>query len=309
MQQTFIRKKQVGIALSGDRAYQRWIGEGGAPVGESETLGEAYINETESKEAEPQEKVTRLTHGSVVIASITSCTNTSNPSVLIGAGLLAKKAVEKGLRKQYVKTSLSPGSRVATEYLRASGLLPYLETLGFYDVGYGCTTCIGNSGPLPESVAKEVEENDLTVAAVLSGNRNFEGRINPLVKANYLASPPLVVAYAIAGSVNINLETDPLAFDAKGSPVYLRDLWPSEEDIKNIEDSSIRPSMFEKEYSGVFEGPKLWKELEAPTGILYEWNPCLFNRYPETSLFHGFSSFSTSNRGYKQFYGSSLFQG
>lgn len=274
MQQTFIRKKKAGIDLSGDRAYQRWLGEGGAPLEESETPGEAGITETGPEVAEAQEKATRLTHGSVVIASITSCTNTSNPSVLIGAGLLAKKAVEKGLQvKPFVKTSLSPGSRVATEYLKASGLLPYLETLGFYDVGYGCTTCIGNSGPLPESVAKEIEENDLTVAAVLSGNRNFEGRINPLVRANYLASPPLVVAYAIAGNVDINLEIDPLAYDEKGSPVYLRDIWPSEEEIRNVEENSIRPSMFEKEYSGVFEGPKLWKELEAPTGFLYEWNP------------------------------------
>jgi aconitate hydratase len=274
MQQTFIRRKKSGIGLSSDRAYQRWIGEGGTPVGESEALSEEEIKAAESKDAKSPEKASRVTHGSVVIAAITSCTNTSNPSVLIGAGLLAKKAVGKGLQvKPYVKTSLSPGSRVATEYLKAAGLLPYLEILGFYQVGYGCTTCIGNSGPLPEPVAKEIEENDLTVAAVLSGNRNFEGRINPLVRANYLASPPLVVAYAIAGTVDINLETDPLAYDANGSPVYLRDIWPSEEEIRNAEKNSIKPSMFEKEYSGVFEGPELWKELEAPTSTLYDWNP------------------------------------
>ena len=268
MRQTFTRKKESGLELSRDPAYQRWIGEGGTPVGESEIPG------IEEEIVESPENSFRVTHGSVVIAAITSCTNTSNPSVLIGAGLLAKKAVERGLRvKPFVKTSLSPGSRVATEYLRAACLLPYLEALGFHLVGYGCTTCIGNSGPLPESVAREIQENDLTVAAVLSGNRNFEGRINPLIRANYLASPPLVVAYAIAGTVNINLETDPLAYDPNGRPVYLRDIWPSEEEIREVEKNSIKPSMFEKEYSGVLEGPKLWRELEVPSGTLYEWNP------------------------------------
>ena len=269
MQQTFIRKKEAGIELSRDPAYQRWIGEGGTPIEEPE-----FPSVEEANEAGSPEKAFRVTHGSVVIAAITSCTNTSNPSVLIGAGLLAKKAVEKGLHvRPFVKTSLSPGSRVATEYLGAAGLLPYLEALGFYQVGYGCTTCIGNSGPLPEYVAKEIKEKDLTVAAVLSGNRNFEGRINPLVRANYLASPPLVVAYAIAGTVNINFETDPLAYDPNGRPVYLKDIWPAEEEIKEAEKSSIRPSMFEKEYSGALEGPKLWKELEVPAGTLYDWNP------------------------------------
>jgi aconitate hydratase len=271
MQQIFIGKKKVGIDLSGDRAYQRWTGEGGAPVEEPEFLSE---EKTEIEKSEFLKKASGVTHGSVVIAAITSCTNTSNPSVLISAGLLAKKAVEKGLQvKPYVKTSLSPGSRVASEYLRAAGLLVYLEKLGFYQVGYGCTTCIGNSGSLPKAVAKEIEENDLTVAAVLSGNRNFEGRINPLVRANYLASPPLVVAYAIAGTVNVNLETDPLAYDINGSPVYLKDIWPAEEEIRNVKKSSIKPSMFKEEYSGVFEGPKLWKELEAPADTLYKWNP------------------------------------
>ncbi|MGB9928755.1 MAG: aconitate hydratase [Methanosarcina sp.] len=290
MQQTFIRKKEAGIKLANDPAYQRWIEDGGKPVGVPESLSmgnEEQLrdeNENENKNEDKAsqetkrnqctEKTFRVTHGSVVIAAITSCTNTSNPSVLIGAGLLAKKAIDKGLHvKPFVKTSLSPGSRVATEYLEAAGLLPYLEALGFHQVGYGCTTCIGNSGPLPPHVAKEIQENDLTVAAVLSGNRNFEGRINPLVKANYLASPPLVVAYAIAGNVNINFETEPLDYDPNGRPVYLRDIWPAEEEIKATEESSIKPSMFEKEYSGALEGPKLWKELEAPEGTLYDWDP------------------------------------
>ncbi len=269
MRQTFIRKKEGGTDLARDPAYLRWIGEGGAPVEETEAQ---VARETEK--VGPVEKDFRVTHGSVVIASITSCTNTSNPSVLIGAGLLAKKAIERGLKvKPFVKTSLSPGSRVATEYLGAAGLLPYLEALGFHQVGYGCTTCIGNSGPLPEHVSKEIEEKDLTVAAVLSGNRNFEGRINPLVKANYLASPPLVVAYAIAGTVNINFETDPLAYDPNGIPVYLRDIWPMQDEIKQVEKESVRPEMFKKEYSGVLEGAKLWKELEVPEGTLYEWIP------------------------------------
>ena len=269
MRQTFIRKKEGGTDLARDPAYLRWIGEGGAPVEETEAQ---VARETEK--VGPVEKDFRVTHGSVVIASITSCTNTSNPSVLIGAGLLAKKAIERGLKvKPFVKTSLSPGSRVATEYLGAAGLLPYLEALGFHQVGYGCTTCIGNSGPLPEHVSKEIEEKDLTVAAVLSGNRNFEGRINPHVKANYLASPPLVVAYAIAGTVNINFETDPLAYDPNGIPVYLRDIWPMQDEIKQVEKESVRPEMFKKEYSGVLEGAKLWKELEVPEGTLYEWIP------------------------------------
>ncbi|HWR25457.1 MAG TPA: aconitate hydratase AcnA [Methanosarcina sp.] len=269
MEQTFIQKKKAGIELSIDPAYQRWIGEGGTPVWEPEIL-----SEKPGKKIESLEKSSRVTHGSVVIAAITSCTNTSNPSLLIGAGLLAKKAVERGLRtKPFVKTSLSPGSRVATKYLRVAGLLPYLEALGFHQVGYGCTTCIGNSGPLPEHVAREIEENDLAVAAVLSGNRNFEGRINPLVKANYLASPLLVVAYAIAGNVNINLETDPLDYDPNGRPVYLKDIFPTEEEIRHVEKSNIKASMFEKEYSGVFEGPELWKELETPVGMLYDWDP------------------------------------
>ncbi len=267
MRQAFARKKEAGIELSRDSAYQRWIEEGGDRL-----EGEKVRHDRADYERYAKKEL-KVTHGSVVIASITSCTNTSNPSVLIGAGLLAKKAVEKGLNvKPYVKTSLSPGSRVVTEYLGVAGLLPYLEALGFHQVGYGCTTCIGNSGPLPEYIAKEVEEKDLTVAAVLSGNRNFEGRINPLVRANYLASPPLVVAYAIAGTMDINLETEPLAYDPNGQPVYLRDIWPGEEEIREVIKHTIKPAMFEKEYSGVLEGTELWKELDIPKGTLYAWN-------------------------------------
>ena len=269
MRQTFIRKKEGGTDLARDPAYLRWIGEGGAPVEETEAQ---VARETEK--VGPVEKdfrvPTRFRCDSILLLPV-QIPPTFSP---IGAGLLAKKAIERGLKvKPFVKTSLSPGSRVATEYLGAAGLLPYLEALGFHQVGYGCTTCIGNSGPLPEHVSKEIEEKDLTVAAVLSGNRNFEGRINPLVKANYLASPPLVVAYAIAGTVNINFETDPLAYDPNGIPVYLRDIWPMQDEIKQVEKESVRPEMFKKEYSGVLEGAKLWKELEVPEGTLYEWIP------------------------------------
>ncbi|MFO7265908.1 MAG: aconitate hydratase AcnA [Bacillota bacterium] len=217
---------------------------------------------------------TEVTHGSVVIAAITSCTNTSNPSVMVGAGLLAKKAVERGLTvPPYVKTSLAPGSRVVTDYLQAAGLLPYLERLGFHVVGYGCTTCIGNSGALPDEVAKEIVEKDLVVAAVLSGNRNFEGRINPLVKANYLASPLLVVAYAIAGTVDIDLRSEPLGYDAVGNPVYLRDIWPSQDEIRRVVAESVKPEMFRERYASVFEGDEQWRSLPVPEGDLFAWDP------------------------------------
>jgi aconitate hydratase len=214
-----------------------------------------------------------IDHGSVVIAAITSCTNTSNPTVLVGAGLLAMRATERGLRpRPHIKTSLAPGSRVVTEYLQEAGLLHYLEEQGFYVVGYGCTTCIGNSGPLPEHVAREVEQRDLTVAAVLSGNRNFEGRINPLVKANYLASPPLVVAYAIAGTVAIDLTRDPLGFDLEGRPVLLSELWPSQEEIDAVIQDAVRPGMFEDSYADVLKGSKQWDDLSVPVGRLYAWD-------------------------------------
>jgi aconitate hydratase len=216
---------------------------------------------------------TTLEHGSVVVAAITSCTNTSNPSVMIGAGLLAKKAVERGLtRKPWVKTSLAPGSKVVTEYLRKAGLDTYLDRLGFNLVGYGCTTCIGNSGPLPEEISAEVRDRDLVVASVLSGNRNFEGRIQSDVRANYLASPPLVVAYAIAGSMNVDLTADPLGTGADGAPVYLRDIWPSEREIQAAMLSSIDAAVFRQQYSSVFEGNERWRELPVPTGARFEWD-------------------------------------
>jgi aconitate hydratase len=213
-----------------------------------------------------------LHHGSVAIAAITSCTNTSNPSVMLGAGLLAKKAVERGLDvPPYVKTSMAPGSQVVTRYLQQSGLLPYLEALGFHVVGYGCTTCIGNSGPLPPQVAEAVDANELVVAAVLSGNRNFEGRIHPQVRASFLASPPLVVAFALAGTVDINLNRDPLGTDPNGDPVYLKDIWPTQEEVAEAISSSIDPAMYREEYRTVFAGDERWQSLPVPDGNLYEW--------------------------------------
>jgi aconitate hydratase len=212
--------------------------------------------------------------GAVVIAAITSCTNTSNPSVLIGAGLVAKKAVEKGLSvKTWVKTSLAPGSKVVTDYLTDSGLMSYLEQLKFNLVGYGCTTCIGNSGPLPEPVSKAVTEGKLNVAAVLSGNRNFEGRVNPQVRSNYLASPPLVVAYAIAGRVDIDLTTEPLGLGKDGAPVYLREVWPTTAEIYSVMEKFVTASQFEKEYSKVFEGDAMWRSVKTPVGDTFAWDP------------------------------------
>ena len=216
---------------------------------------------------------TTITNGDVVIASITSCTNTSNPSVMIGAALLAKKAVEKGLKsKPWVKTTLAPGSKVVTDYYDKAGLTKYMEDLGFNLVGYGCVTCIGNSGPLPVEVSKAVNEHDLAVTAVLSGNRNFEGRISPDVKMNYLASPPLVVAYAIAGTMNHDFEKDSLGKDQAGNDVYLRDIWPSQEEIAAVVEASISSEMFKKDYASVFEGDHRWKSLATPTGNTFEWD-------------------------------------
>jgi len=212
-----------------------------------------------------------LKHGSVVIAAITSCTNTSNPSVMLAAGLLAKKAVEKGLKRQpWVKTSLGPGSRVVTDYLQATGLNEALDVLGFHTVGYGCTTCIGNSGPLPENIVSAINEGDLVVTSVLSGNRNFEGRISSHIKANYLASPPLVVAYAIAGTVNQDLNNDPLGNDKDGKPVFLKDIWPTKAEIAEVE-NKISSEMYEKEYKDVGESSPMWNSLESRTGEVYEW--------------------------------------
>ena len=212
--------------------------------------------------------------GAVVIAAITSCTNTSNPSVMVGAGLLAKKAVEKGLKsKPWVKTSLAPGSKVVTEYLDKAGLTPYLETLHFNLVGYGCTTCIGNSGPLPEAVSAAVKNDDLVVAAVLSGNRNFEGRINPPGQGlNYLASPPLVVAYALAGRVDFDMDSDSLGTGTDGNPVYLRDIWPSPQEVNAVIGSTINAEMFRHEYAKAFEGDANWQHLPVPTGSIYNWD-------------------------------------
>jgi aconitate hydratase len=215
-----------------------------------------------------------LTHGDVVIAAITSCTNTSNPSVMLAAGMVAKKAAERGLEtKPWVKTSLAPGSKVVTEYLSDAGLTPYLEQLGFYTVGYGCTTCIGNSGPLPEPIVEAVHERDLVVASVLSGNRNFEGRINPHVKANYLASPPLVVAYAIAGTVDIDLTSEPLGRDRDGEPVYLAELWPTYADVTAALEGAMRPETFRRLYDGIEQSNAAWNAIPVKGGEVYDWDP------------------------------------
>jgi aconitate hydratase len=242
----------------------------------AEAGGSAHVSATVSGGAVAVADVpailTALDHGSVVIAAITSCTNTSNPSVMIGAGLVARKAVERGLKRQpWVKTSLAPGSKVVTEYLRKSGLQPYLDELGFNLVGYGCTTCIGNSGPLPDEVSTEVEARNLVVVSVLSGNRNFEGRIQQQVRANYLASPPLVVAYALAGRMTLDLTTEPIGIDKEGEPVYLRDLWPTEREIQETMLSAVTSEMFRQQYADVFTGDERWRNLKVPAGDRYAW--------------------------------------
>src|SRR5204862_500568 len=214
-----------------------------------------------------------LDHGHVVIAAITSCTNTSNPSVMLGAGVLARNAVQRGLQVQpWVKTSLAPGSKVVTEYLDRAGLTEYLERLGFNLVGYGCTTCIGNSGPLPPEISAAVEDGDLAVVSVLSGNRNFEVRINQDVKMNYLASPPLCVAYALAGTMDVDLYEDPLGVDSDGQPVYLRDIWPSEPEVHQLIGEAVQSDMFRKSYGEVFDGDERWNSLEVPTGDRFAWS-------------------------------------
>ena len=236
----------------------------------------SYLSDKSSKDAvdiKVNQTATTVKNGDVVIASITSCTNTSNPSVMIGAALLAKKAVEKGLKsKPWVKTTLAPGSKVVTDYYDRAGLTPYMEKLGFNLVGYGCVTCIGNSGPLPVEVSKAVNEHDLAVTAVLSGNRNFEGRISPDVKMNYLASPPLVVAYAIAGTMDHDFDSDSLGKDLEGNDVFLKDIWPSAEEIASVIESSISSAMFTKDYSSVFDGDHRWKSLDTPTGKTFDWD-------------------------------------
>ena len=235
-----------------------------------------YFTDKTGKEAYPVKvgaKETTIKNGDVVIASITSCTNTSNPSVMIGAALLAKKAVERGLTsKPWVKTTLAPGSKVVTDYYDRAGLTQYMQALGFHLVGYGCVTCIGNSGPLPVEISKSVNEHDLAVTAVLSGNRNFEGRISPDVKMNYLASPPLVVAYALAGTMNHDFEKDSLGTDKDGKEVLLADIWPSAKEIQDVIDSSISSEMFKKDYATVFDGDHRWKSLDTPTGKTFEWD-------------------------------------
>jgi aconitate hydratase len=244
----------------------RWEQEGGSPT----AIGAEHPNVHEHVPASVKDS---LKHGSVVIAAITSCTNTSNPSVLIGAGLLAKKAVEKGLSvPPWVKTSLAPGSKTVTDYLAKAGLTPYLEKLKFHLVGYGCTTCIGNSGPLPEEVSQAIDEKELVVASVLSGNRNFEGRINSEVRANYLMSPPLVVAFALAGRIDIDLLKDPIGKGRDGEPVYMADIWPSSREIEETMEESITSEMFSKSYADVFQGDERWRSLAVPKGETYAWN-------------------------------------
>jgi len=244
----------------------------------AEAAGSSHVSATTggaaAAVAEVPEIATALDHGAVVIAAITSCTNTSNPSVMIAAGLLAKKAVERGLKRQpWVKTSLAPGSKVVTEYLAKAGLQRYLDDLGFNLVGYGCTTCIGNSGPLPEDVAAEVDSRNLVVASVLSGNRNFEGRIQQQVRANYLASPPLVVAYALAGRMTLDLTTEPIGIDRNGTPVFLRELWPTEREIQETMLTSVTSDMFREQYADVFSGDERWKSLPVPRGDRFAWEP------------------------------------
>ena len=229
----------------------------------------------------------RLNHGAVVIAAITSCTNTSNPGVMLAAGLLAQKAINRGLkRKPWVKSSLAPGSKVVTEYLQAAGLNSALDQLGFNLVGYGCTTCIGNSGPLPEPIEIAVREQDLTVASVLSGNRNFEGRVHPAVKTNWLASPPLVVAFALAGRVDINLSDEPLGTDQDGKPVYLKEIWPSQAEIAEALER-VNTEMFQREYAAVFDGDAQWQAIEVATGKTYDWPESSYIQQPP--FFNGMS--------------------
>jgi len=256
----------------------RWEGEGGSPVAPGAAEPEEAVAVADpgfdGVEVDWQNQTFPIKHGSVVIAAITSCTNTSNPSVMVAAGLVAKKAVEHGLTVQpHVKTSLAPGSRVVTDYYEKSGLDDYLEKVGFYTVGYGCTTCIGNSGPLPDPIASAVTEHDLVVAGVLSGNRNFEDRINPHVKANYLASPPLVVAYALAGTVDINLKNDPLGTDDAGNPIKLEDIWPTHAEVLDVVQNCVMPEMFQAQYGDIWHKNEKWNAIEVTGGELYDWEP------------------------------------
>jgi aconitate hydratase len=252
------------LGVNGSRAESTMVGEGGAPLSEPTNLERKVAVDGADYD---------LKHGDVVIAAITSCTNTSNPSVMVAAGLLARNAVAKGLKvKPWVKTSLAPGSQVVSEYLEAAGLQKDLDAIGFNLVGYGCTTCIGNSGPLPEPIARAVEDGDLVVSAVLSGNRNFEGRINPHVRANYLASPPLVVAYALAGSLRSDLVTQPLGTGRDGQPVYLKDVWPSNREVQETIARTLSADMFRKRYANVFQGEERWRAIATPSSLTYRWD-------------------------------------
>jgi aconitate hydratase len=285
------RRPQDRVALNGVRENFRTSFKeqimGTGPDANGKSIGRFENEGGNSAEAEPegrewrphtatiaiQDEAVEIGDGSVVIAAITSCTNTSNPSVMVGAGLLAKHAVERGLKtRPHVKTSLSPGSRVVTDYLNEAGLTPFLEALNFHTVGYGCMVCIGNSGPLPEPVAEAVRDNDLVVVSVLSGNRNFEGRIHPQVRASYLASPPLVVAYALAGTTEIDLANDPLGEDPNGQPVFLREIWPSQQEVQQTMSQVVRPEVFTKEYAHVFDGDDRWRALPVPEGGLFAWD-------------------------------------
>ncbi len=256
-----------------DRLRNEWADILTAPTGPKGMNVEVEQVDT-AIPVEQEEQEFNLKHGDIVLAAITSCTNTSNPSVMIGAGLLARNAVEKGLRtKPWVKTSLAPGSKVVTRYLAASGLAPYLEELNFFTVGYGCTTCIGNSGPLPPHIVKAIHEGDLVVSSVLSGNRNFEGRINADIKANFLASPPLVVAFALAGTIDFDMVTDPLGLDTEGNPVFLHDIWPTQAEIREAITQSLDPDMFRTQYGNVFTGNETWNEIAGAEGEIYAWDP------------------------------------
>ena len=262
-----LKLEKVQASLAGPKRPQDRINL------ESVNLNFKEFSKNNPVEKEVKNHNYKMQDGNVVIAAITSCTNTSNPDVLVAAGLVAKKACELGLQvKPWVKTSLAPGSKVVTDYLDKSGLNKYLDQLGFHLVGYGCTTCIGNSGPLDEDIAECVAKNDLTVASVLSGNRNFEGRVNPHVKANYLASPPLVVAYALAGSVYTNLTKDPLGIDTNGNEVFLKDIWPSNNEIRDAVEKNVSPEMFKKQYSNALDGPKEWQRINTSTGDLFKWD-------------------------------------
>jgi aconitate hydratase len=267
--------KTVEPSLAGPKRPQDRVALSNVKAGFLDALDKEFRKSAEAdKRFKVKGKKHDLGHGDVVIAAITSCTNTSNPSVMIGAGLLARNARKKGLKvKPWVKTSLAPGSQVVGEYLKKSGLQKDLDAMGFNLVGYGCTTCIGNSGPLPEPISKSVQENDVVAAAVLSGNRNFEGRVNPDVRANYLASPPLVVAYAIAGSMQVDLVNDPIGKSASGRKVFLKDIWPSSKEIARFIRKSISKKIFQKKYGNVFKGDKLWQKIKVPKGETYAWDP------------------------------------